>query len=47
MIRRKTGEAVKKKKNTAPTPFTDDSEDIGNKPLPIFLEELKILLEKS
>ena len=47
MIRRKTGEAVKKKKNTAPTPFTNDSEDIGNKPLPIFLEELKDIIEKS
>lgn len=47
MIRRKTGEAVKKKKNTAPTPFTNDSEDIGNKPLPVFLEELKDIIEKS
>jgi len=47
MIRRKTGEAVKKKKNTAPTPFTNDSEDIGNKPLPIFLEELKYIIGKG
>lgn len=47
MIRRKTGEAVKKKKNTAPTPFTNDGEDIGNKPLPVFLEELKDIIEKS
>lgn len=47
MIRQKTGEAVKKKKDTAPTPFTNDSEDIGNKPLPIFLEELKDIIEKS
>jgi len=47
MIRRKTGEAVKKKRNTAPTPFTDDSEDIGNKPLPIFLEELKCIIGMS
>lgn len=47
MIRRKTGEAVKKKKNTSPTPFTDDSEDIGNKPLPVFLEELKDIIQKS
>jgi len=47
MIRKKTGEAVKKKRNTAPTPFTNDSEDIGNKPLPIFLEELKYIIGKS
>jgi len=47
MTRRKTGEAVKKKGNTAPTPFTNYSEDIGNKSLPIFLEELKYIIEKS
>lgn len=47
MIKRKTGEAVKKKKNTAPTPFTNNSEDIGNKPLSIFLEELKEIIWKS
>ena len=47
MIRKKTGEAVKKNKNTAPTPFTNDSEDIGNKPLPVFLEELKDIIQKS
>jgi len=47
MIRRKTGEAVKKGKSTAPTPFTNDSEDIGNKPLPVFLEELKNIIGKS
>jgi len=47
MIKRKTGEAVKRKKNTSPTPFTNESKDIGNKPLPIFLEELKIIIGKS
>jgi adenine-specific DNA methylase/predicted RNA methylase len=47
MIKRKTGEAVKKKKNTSPTPFTNEDNDIGNKSLPIFLEELKIIIEKS
>jgi len=47
MVKRKTGEAVKKKKNTSPTPFTNESEDIGNKPLPIFLEELKTIIGKS
>jgi len=47
MIKRKTGEAVKQKKDTAPTPFTNDSEDIGNKPLPVFLQELKDIIRKS
>ena len=47
MIKRKTGEAIKKKKNTSPTPFTNENDDIGNKPLPIFLEELKTIIEKS
>jgi|GEM_PF-44786 len=47
MIRKKTGEALKRKKNTQPTPFTNDSEDIGNKPLPIFLGELKEIIQKS
>ena len=47
MIRRKTGEAVKKGKDTMPTPFTNDSEDIGNKPLPTFLEELNDIIGKS
>ena len=47
MIRKKTGEQIKKKRDTKPTPFTNDSEDIGNKPLPIFLEELKDIINKS
>lgn len=46
MTRNKTGENLKKKKNIEPTPFTDDLEDIGNKPIPIFLAELKTILCK-
>lgn len=47
MTRNKTGEATKKMKNTAPTPFTNDSDDLGNKPLPVFLEELKDIINIS
>lgn len=37
MARPKTGEAVKKKSNTAATPFTDREEDLGNMSWPKFL----------
>jgi adenine-specific DNA methylase/DNA modification methylase len=47
MTKRKTGEATKKGGNTEPTPFTTYKEDIGNEPLPIFLEELKTIISKS
>ena len=47
MLHNKTGEAVKKNKNTKSTPFTNSIEDIGNKPLPIFLDELKLIIQKS
>ncbi|MHA1835156.1 MAG: DNA adenine methylase [Candidatus Baldrarchaeia archaeon] len=46
MLRNKTGEAAKKKRNTEPTPFTNMSNDIGNKPLPVYLNDLKAIIEK-
>lgn len=45
--RKKTGESAKRKKNNSPTPFTDLTEDIGNLPLELFLEELKKIIEKT
>ncbi|MEO0124007.1 MAG: DNA adenine methylase [candidate division WOR-3 bacterium] len=45
--RKKTGESAKRKKNNAPTPFTNSAEDIGNLPLPLFLEELRKIIEKA
>jgi len=47
MAKRKTGEATKRGRNTDPTPFTIYKEDIGNEPLPIFLEELKTIISRS
>ena len=47
MAKKKTGEAVKKGGNTDATPFTKYKEDIGNEPLPIFLEELKTIIARS
>lgn len=47
MARKKTGEAAKRKKDTAATPFTDSKEDIGNLDLNEFLEELKSIIEIS
>jgi len=47
MTKRKTGEATKRGGNTEPTPFTTCKEDIGNEPLPVFLEELKTIISKS
>ncbi|MBX3293942.1 MAG: DNA methylase [Acidobacteria bacterium] len=47
MARKKTGEAVKKRQDTAPTPFTDLREDIGNLDLDAFLLELKDIISKS
>lgn len=47
MAQKKTGEATKKKKNTDATPFTNDGEDIGNQPLPVFLKNLKDIVGKS
>ena len=47
MKRTKTGEATKKRKNTKPTPFTNKTDDIGNLPLPLFLEEFKVIVEKN
>lgn len=36
MSREKTGEAIKKKKDSAPTPFTADARDLGNLSIPDF-----------
>ena len=47
MNKKKTGEATKKGKNTAPTPFTNNPEDLGNYPLPVFLDELKNIISLS
>lgn len=47
MLRKKTGEATKKKKDTSPTPFTSDINDLGNLPLVEFLEELKAVISKG
>lgn len=47
MARKKTGEAVKKKNDTSPTPFTNSNEDIGNLNLDDFLNELKNIIEIS
>lgn len=47
MLRKKTGEATKKKKDTSPTPFTSDINDLGNLPLAEFLEELKAVISKG
>jgi len=47
MARKKTGEAVKKKTDTSPTPFTNSIEDIGNLDLSEFLLELKEIIELS
>lgn len=47
MARKKTGEAVKKKLDTSPTPFTNLNEDIGNLELEDFLAELKQIIETS
>ncbi len=47
MTKRKTGEATKKGYNTEPTPFATCEEDIGNAPLPFFLEELKKIILRS
>jgi len=47
MARNKTGESAKKKKNTAPTPFTESKEDIGNLEQKDFLEELKKIIYLS
>lgn len=47
MNRKKTGETMKKGGDTNPTPFTKNADDIGNSPLPIFLDELKSIIEKS
>ena len=44
MARKKTGEAVKKKLSTSPTPFTNLDEDIGNLPLDEFLVVLKEIM---
>lgn len=45
LAREKTGEAIKKKQDTAPTPFTDLSTDLGNMDIeeffPIFKESIK------
>ncbi len=47
MNRKKTGEATKKGKDTRPTPFTNNPDDLGNYPLPIFLDELKKIISDS
>ena len=47
MSRKKTGEAVKKKNDTSPTPFTNSKEDIGNLDLDEFLIELKDIIQIS
>ncbi len=47
MARKKTGEAVKKKLDTSPTPFNNTNEDIGNLELDLFLNELKEIIEIS
>jgi len=47
MNKKKTGETTKKGKDNKPTPFTNDKEDIGNSDLVTFLEELKLIIEKS
>lgn len=47
MSREKTGEAVKKKKDTSPTPFTNLKEDLGNLELQDFLVELKEIISLS
>lgn len=47
MNRKKTGEAIKKGKDTKPTPFTNDPNDLGNYPLPLFLNELKKIIKNS
>lgn len=47
MARKKTGEAVKKKLDTSPTPFTKSDNDIGNLNLTDFLNELKEIINIS
>ena len=47
MNRKKTGEATKKGKDTRPTPFTNNPDDLGNYPLPLFLDELKKIITDS
>jgi DNA modification methylase len=49
LAREKTGEAIKKKQNTSPTPFTNLSTDLGNMEIeeffPIFQESIKNSLQ--
>lgn len=41
MSRKKTGEAIKKNKDSSATPFTDSPKDLGNMDISIFIESLK------
>lgn len=47
MSRKKTGEAIKNKKSTAATPFTDSEHDLGNLEEEAFLNLLKESVEKA
>lgn len=47
MGRKKTGEAIKKKKSTKGTPFTDSEHDLGNLKYKSFLVALKESVEKA
>lgn len=47
MSRPKTGEASKKKKSVAPTPFSDSELDLGNMDLKSFLNNLKEIISFS
>ena len=47
MTRTKTGESGRKKKSNNPTPFTMNSDDIGNLEIVDFLVELKYIINES
>ena len=47
MSREKTGEAMKKKNTSKPTPFTNSPDDLGNMNIDEFLIELKQIIEVS
>ncbi len=47
MSKRKTGEALKRGKDTSPTPFTESSDDLGNLTLDHFYQVFKVSVEHA